>query len=78
MDLFPNLGEAGILDDLLWFGPVALQIILAAFFFWLTAKWMKDRSKWSRAGMTLGLVVGADVVLIILAGIAFKVANPTL
>ena len=78
MDLFPSLGEAGIFDELFWFGPLALQILLAAFFYWLTAKWMEDQSKWARAGMTFWMVVGTDFVLLILAGVAFKVANPTL
>ena len=78
MDLFPSLGEPGILDDLFWFGPLAVQIILAVFFFWLAAKWIRNQSKWSRAGATFWMVAGTDVLLVILAIIVFMISNPTL
>ena len=75
MDLFPSLGEPGILDDLFWFGPLAIQIVFAVFFFWLTAKWMKGQSNWSRLGMTFWMVLVADFCLFVAAGLVFKMST---
>ena len=78
MDFFPSLGEPGILDELFWFGPLALQLILGAFFFWLTGRWMKEESKGTRVTTAFGMVIVADLLLFVVCGIVFKVANPTL
>ncbi len=78
MEFFPSLGEPGILDDLFWFGPLVLQLILAAFFFWLTGTWMKKESKGARVASAFGMLIFADLLLFVVFGIVFKVANPTL
>ena len=78
MDFFPSLGEPGILDDLFWFGPLALQFVLVTFFFWLTGKWMNKESKGTRVMLAFGMVILADLLLFVACGVVFKIANPTL
>ena len=63
MDLLPELGEPGILDELLYFGPLVLQVILCVFFFWLVTRWMKEAPWYARGVVTLMLVFVADVLL---------------
>lgn len=72
MDFLPSLGEPGILDDLFWFGPLALQFIMGAIFFWLTGGWIKKESKGIRLASALGMVVVADLLLFVAVGIAFS------
>jgi hypothetical protein len=75
MDFFPSLGEPGILDDLFWFGPLVLQVILGAFFFWLTGRWMRKESRGTRLVCAVGMVIGCDVLLFLAFGIVFKMST---
>ena len=75
MDLLPCLGEPGLLDDLFWFGPIALQLILGVVFFWLTGKWMKKEPRGRRVISTIGMVIVADLLLFAAFGIVFKMST---
>ena len=66
MDLLPDLGEPGILDELLYFGPLVLQVVLGVFFFWLATRWMKEAPWYARGVVMLMLVFVADVFLVII------------
>lgn len=78
MDLFPDLGEPGILDELFYFGPVVLQVILGSFFFWLSGCWMRNAGWGLRVLAAVGLVLVADLMLFLAVAVVFKIANPTL
>lgn len=78
MDLFPELGEPGILDELFYFGPLFLQIILGMFCFWLTGCGTKRPGWGIRFVSIVGMVLGADLLLLIIFVVVFKNANPTL
>ena len=65
MDLFPSLGEPGILDELFWFGPIVLQFILGGLFFWLTGRMIKKTATAARAAASLGLLVAVDILLFV-------------
>ncbi len=73
MDFFPNLGEPGIFDELFYFGPLVLQVVLGAFFFWLTGRWMKGAGWGDRIGCTVVMVLAADVLLFFAFGVVFSI-----
>ena len=78
MDLFPDLGEPGILDELFYFGPLVLQVILGAFFFWRAGRWMKNAGWGVRAVAAVGMALATDLLLFVAFGVVFKISNPTL
>lgn len=78
MDLFPDLGEPGIFDELFYFGPLILQLLLGAFFFWLTGRWMRTEGWGVRLVASVGMVLVVDLLLFVAFGVVFKLANPTL
>lgn len=78
MDFFPDLGEPGIFDELFYFGPLILQLLLGAFFFWLTGRWMKTAGWGIRFVSSIGMTLVADLLLFVALGVVFKLANPTL
>ena len=78
MDFFPDLGEPGVFDELFYFGPLILQLLLGAFFFWLTGRWMKTAAWGIRLVSTVGMLLAADLLLFVAFGVVFKLANPTL
>jgi len=78
MDFFPDLGEPGFLDELFYLGPLALQIVLGVFFFWLLGRW-RSKEAWLRRGVVaIGLVLAVDLVLLAILLIIFGAANPSL
>ena len=78
MDFFPSLGESGLLDELFWFGPLALQLILYVFFFWLTGKWIHMKSRGTRFAFAVVMLIAADILLFVAFVVVFKLANPAL
>lgn len=78
MDFFPDLGEPGFFDELFYFGPLILQVLLGAFFFWLTGRWMKIAGWGLRLMGAVGMVLATDLLLFVSFGVVFKLANPTL
>ena len=64
MDLLPSLGEPGIFDELFYFGPLALQLILGFVFFRITGRWLKIEHKAERALNAAMMVLGVDVLLL--------------
>ncbi len=78
MDFFPDLGEHGIIDELFYFVPLILQVLLGAFFFWLTGRWMKNAGWGLRFMGAVGMLLAADLLLFVAFGVVFKLANPTL
>lgn len=72
MDLLPGLGEPGLLDELFWFGPPVLQLILGFFFYWLSGKWLKNESKSTRAFTAAGMVVLTDLLLLFISVLGFR------
>ena len=65
MDLGPDLGEPGILDELFYFGPLVLQVVLGAFFFWCTGRWIKDQGWAVRAFIAVNIVLVVDLFLLV-------------
>lgn len=78
MDFFPDLGEPGIFDELFYFGPLILQLLLGAFFYWLTGRWIKTAGLGIRFLISVGMTLAADLLLFFAFGVVFKLANPTL
>lgn len=78
MDFFPDLGEPGILDEVFYFGPIVLEVMLGVFLFWLTGHMMKGARLGARIGATVGLVIAANLLLFIAFGVIFTLANPSL
>ena len=78
MDFFPDLGEPGIFDELFYFGPLILQLLVGVFFFWLTGRWMKTAGWRIRFCGTVGMIFAADLLLFVAFVVVFKLANPTL
>ena len=78
MDFFPDLGEPGLFDELFYFGPLILQLLLGAFFFWLTGRWTNEVGWGERFVITVGMVLVADLILCIVLVWIFHLANPTL
>lgn len=78
MDFFPDLGEPGIFDELFYFGNLVIQVLLGAFYFWLTGRWMKTAGWEIRFVSIVGMVLAADLLLWIAFGVIFKWANPTI
>ncbi len=78
MDFFPGLGEPGIFDDLFWFGPIILQVILLSLFFWVIGKRTVDKTKRERVVMAFSMTLVADLFLFVVCIVVFKIANPDL
>lgn len=75
MDFFPDLGELGILDELFYFGPIFFQVVSALFFFWLTGRWIAKSRVGMRFLVTMGLVLVADLLLLMACGVVFALAT---
>ena len=66
MDFIPDLGEPGIFDELFYFGPLVLQVIMGALFLWVTGRWLKGDSWWMRILSAFGMVLAADFLLLLI------------
>lgn len=78
MDVIPDLGEQGLFDELFYFGPLILQLLLGAFFFWLTGRWMKTAGWGIRIVSAVGMILAADLLLLVALEVVFNAANPAL
>jgi asparagine N-glycosylation enzyme membrane subunit Stt3 len=75
MDYFPDLGEPGIFDELFYFGPIVFQVVSAEFFFWLTGRWIEKPRVGMRLLVTIGLILVADLLLLMACGVVFALAT---
>ena len=72
MDFFPELGEPGLADELIYFGPLILQIALGAFYFWLLGRRFRRSNPLSRIAATIGLLFASDVILFLALVVVFR------
>jgi hypothetical protein len=64
MDFFPDLGEPGLIDELFYFGPVLLQVLLGMLGYWLTGRMMLPDRR-ARLAAMLGIVLTADFLVLL-------------
>lgn len=78
MNFFPDLGEPGLLDEMFCFGPIVFQVLLGAFFYWMTGHWMKGSGRGIRIVNTAWMVLAVDLMLFFAFGFVFSLSNPSL
>ncbi len=78
MDFFPSMGESGFWDELFWFGPLCLQVILGLFIFRLLGRRTTALGIGRRLAATFALVIATDVLAFAAFLVLFHIANPTL
>ena len=68
MDFIPELGEPGIFDELFWFTPIILQIILAILYYKLL-KYLKLKISLSiKILIVCILIIITDILLFVIIG----------
>lgn len=76
MDFFPDLGEPGLWDEIFYFGPFVLQVILGVFFFSLSGRWLVE-SEWRlRILSAIVMLFLTNLVLLGAFIVVFNLANP--
>ncbi len=73
MDFIPDLGEPGIIDEIIYIGPLILQVFLLVVFFYAARIWNPNLGIMGRVGVAIVCVILSDIVLFVILMVAGSV-----